>query len=138
MNNDKKYFIILGIVLCLIAATYYWDNRYVELRPVLRKEYTRHIISYQNDFYRIAERNETPPNFYKNIKFVLDHEFVDYIMKNGVIYIKYKYMNDLEMIWNHTLKTNDADWLKNKRKEDSMKILKENSRIYNQQLENES
>jgi hypothetical protein len=43
MKNEKKYFIILGIMLFLIAATYYWDNRYVKFRPVILAEenYTR-------------------------------------------------------------------------------------------------
>jgi hypothetical protein len=125
----KKIYVTLAVLIVLFGTYYYWNNRYVELRPVLSKDEPHPIIIFQNDFYRIAERNETPPNFYKNIKFVLEREHQDYIVKNGVIYIKYKYMNDLEMIWNHTLKTNDADWLKIKRKEDSL------YRIYRKQYE---
>lgn len=120
----KKIYIGLGILIVLFSVYYYWQNRYVELRPVILnndlqrvKGFNRKIILFQNDYYRIAERNETPPNFYKNIRFVLDHQ-VDYIVKDGVIYIKYKYMNDLEMIWNYTTKTNDLTWIKQKEEED--------------------
>ena len=64
--KKKIYISLIGVVL-LFLVYYYWQNRYVELRPVLSKEYTRPIIVFQNDYYRIAERNETPPNFYENI-----------------------------------------------------------------------
>ncbi|MFH7017795.1 hypothetical protein [Flavobacterium sp. FlaQc-47] len=121
----KKIYITLATLIALFAFYYYWENRYVELRPVLKKEYTRQIIIFQNDFYRIAERNETPPNFYKNIKYVLGRERQEYTVKNGVIYIKYKYMNDLEMIYNHTLKTNDTSWFKGQREMDSINGIHE-------------
>ncbi|MFZ0598570.1 MAG: hypothetical protein WAM46_16415, partial [Flavobacterium sp.] len=82
----KKYVsITIVIVILLFPTYYYWQNRYVELCPVFKKEYTRQIIIFQNDFYRIAERNETPPNFYKNIKYVLGRERQEYTVKNGVI-----------------------------------------------------
>ncbi|OXA84983.1 hypothetical protein [Flavobacterium hercynium] len=116
----KKIFIVLAILIVSFSFYYYWQNRYVELRPVLSKEYTRPIIVFQNDYYRIAERNETPPNFYENIRYVLGRENQDYIEKDGIIYIKYKYMNDLEMIWNHTLKTNNLKWYKTQRRMDSI------------------
>ncbi|WP_409417229.1 hypothetical protein [Flavobacterium sp. PS2] len=121
----KKIYIALTTLIVLFSVYYYWENRYVELRPVLSKDEPHPIIIFQNDFYRIAERNETPPNFYKNIKFVLDHEFVDYVIKDGVVFIRNKDMNDLEMIWNHTTKTNNPDWLKMKRKEDSINRINE-------------
>ncbi|WP_394776232.1 hypothetical protein [Flavobacterium sp.] len=121
----KKIYVAFAILIVLFSAYYYWENRYVELRPVILnddvhrvKVFNRKIVIFQNDFYRIAERDETPPNFYKNIRFVLDHQTEDYIVKGGVIYIKYKYMNDLEMIWNYTTKTNDLTWIKQKKEED--------------------
>jgi len=121
----KKVYIGLAILLVLFSVYYYWENRYVELRPVILnddvhrfKVFNRKIVIFQNDFYRIAERDEIPPNFYKNIRFVLDHQIEDYIVKDGVIYIKYKYMNDLEMIWNYTTKANDLTWIKQKKEED--------------------
>lgn len=119
----KKLYLLLAILLVLFSVYYYWQNRYVELRPVILnddvqrvKVFNRKIVIFQNDFYKIAERDETPPNFYKNIRFVIDHQVEDYIVKGGVIYIRYKYMNDLEMIYNHTLKTNDLTWIKQKKK----------------------
>jgi hypothetical protein len=62
----------------------------------------------QNDFYRIAGPNEIPPNFYKNMKPVLKRYSINYIVKDEVIYIKYKVMNDLEMIWGCTIKSKDS------------------------------
>ncbi|KAF2332471.1 hypothetical protein [Flavobacterium daemonense] len=121
----KKIYVVLTILIVLFSTYYYWNNRYVELRPVVLnndvprfKVFNRQIVIFQNDFYRIAGRDEIPSNFYKNIRFVLDHELKDYIVKDGVIYIKYKNMNDLEMIWNYTTKTNDLDWIKQKKEED--------------------
>jgi hypothetical protein len=114
----KRIYITLTILILSLLAYYYWENRYVEIRPVLSRELDRQIVFFQNDFYRIAERNETPSNFYKNIRFVLDHQRVDYIVKDDVVYIKYKDMNDLEMIWNYTNKTNDLIWIKQKQEED--------------------
>ncbi|MCP2025236.1 virulence-associated protein VapD [Flavobacterium sp. HSC-32F16] len=122
----KKVYATFAILIVLFSIYYYWQNRYVELRPVILnndvqrvKVLNRKIVFFQNDFYKIAERNETPSNFYKNIKWVLEREHQEYIVKNGVIYIKYKYMNDYEMIWNHTNKTNDLEWFKSQRSMDS-------------------
>jgi hypothetical protein len=129
----KKVYVTFVILIVLFSAYLYWQNRYVELRPVILnddvhrvKVLNRNIVFFQNDFYRIAEKKETPPNFYKNIKFVLDHQISNYIVKDGVIYIKYKYMNDLEMIWNYTNKTNDLTWIKQKEEED---IFNKNAKI---------
>lgn len=121
----KKLYVTLAILLVLFSVHYYWQNRYVELRPVLSKDDPHPVLISQNDFYRIAERNETPPNFYKNIKYVLGRERQEYTVKNGVIYIKYKYMNDLEMIYNHTLKTNDPSWFKGQKEMDSINGIHE-------------
>lgn len=121
----KKVYVTFTILIVLFSIYYYWQNKYVELRPVILNDdvrrievFNRKIVFFQNDFYRIAERNETPANFYKNIRFVLDHQIDDYIVIDSVVYIKYKYMNDLEMIWNYTNKTNDLTWIKQKQEED--------------------
>jgi hypothetical protein len=50
----------------------------------------------------------------------LEREHQEYIVKNGLIYIRYKYMNDYEMIWNHTIKTNNLEWFKSQRRMDSI------------------
>lgn len=121
----KKIYITLSTLFILFSFYYYWENRYVELHPVILndnvrkfKVFNRKIVIFQNDFYRIARRDEISSNFYQNIKFVLDHQIEDYIVKDGVIYIKYKSMHDLEMIWNYTIKTNDLSWIKRKKEED--------------------
>jgi len=120
----KKIYICLAILVLLFSAYYYWQNRYVELRPVIVNEDLREPILFpeifHNQLFRIAKTNEISPNFYKNIKWVLQREHQEYIVKNGAIYIKYKYMNDYEMIWNHTNKTNNLEWFKSQRSMDSI------------------
>jgi virulence-associated protein VapD len=120
----KKIYITLITLVLLFSAYYYWENRYVELRPVLVNEDLREPVlfseTFHNQLFKIAKTNEIPPNFYKNIKWVLEREHQEYIVKNGVIYIRYKYMNDYEMIWNHTTKTNNLEWFKSQRKMDSI------------------
>jgi len=120
----KKIYIVLAILIILFSVYYYWQNRYVELRPVLVNEDLREPAlfseTFHNQLFKIAKPNEIPPNFYKNIKWVLQRENQDYIVKNGVIYIRYKYMNDYEMIWNHTTKTNNLEWFKSQRSMDSI------------------
>ncbi|WP_131474441.1 hypothetical protein [Flavobacterium sp. KMS] len=56
MKNEKKYFIILGIMLFLIAATHYLDNRYVKLRLVILAEenYIRQLIFFDNNLYKFT------------------------------------------------------------------------------------
>lgn len=120
----KKTLIFLITFAILFSAYYYWQNRYVELRPVIVNEDLREPILFQetfhNQLFKIAKTNEIPSNFYKNIQWVLQREHQEYIVKNGVIYIKYKYMNDYEMIWNHTTKTNNLEWFKSQRSMDSI------------------
>lgn len=121
----KKYKCVVVFVLILLFTFYfYWENRYVEIRPVLANENLSKPIlfseTFHNQLFKIAKPNEVPPNFYKNIKWVLEREHQEYIVKNGVIYIKYKYMTDYEMIWNHTIKTNDLEWFKSQRNMDSI------------------
>ncbi|MEA9412808.1 hypothetical protein [Flavobacterium sp. PL02] len=120
----KKIYVTLIALVLLFSAYYYWENRYVELRPVLVNEDLREPVLFSetshNQLFKIAKTNEIPPNFYKNIKWVLEREHQEYTVKNGVIYIRYKYMNDYEMIWNHTTKTNNLEWFKSQRKMDSI------------------
>ena len=70
--------------------------------------------------FKFAKPNEISPNYYKNIKYVLDRSRQEYIIKNGEIYIKYKYMHDMELIWNYTTRTTNPTWFKLKREMDSM------------------
>jgi len=116
----RKIYAGLGTLIILLSTYYYWQNRYVELRPVIRKEYTSPLIVFQNDFYKIADSNEISLNYYKNIKYVMDRSGEDYIIKNGKIYIKYKIMNDMELIWNYTTRSTRPDWFKLKREMDSI------------------
>ena len=111
-------------LIIVFSIYYYWQNRYLELRPILVNEVLHKPIllseTFHNQLFRIAKPNEIPPNFYKNIKWVLEREHQEYIVKNGLIYIRYKYMNDYEMIWNHTTKTNNLEWFKSQRRLDSI------------------
>src|SRR3954470_16705879 len=120
----NKIFMATIVIILLFTPYYYWQNRYVELRPVLVNEVLHRPIlfseTFHNQLFRIAKPNEIPPNFYKNIKWVLEREHQEYIVKNGVIYIRYKYMNDYEMIWNHTTKTKNLEWFKSQRRMDSI------------------
>ena len=120
----KKYICVVIVLILLLCVYYYWQNRYVELRPVIVNEDLRETVlfseTFHNQLFKIAKPNEIPPNFYKNIKWVLEREHQEYIVKNGVIYIRYKYMNDYEMIWNHTTKTNNLEWFKSQRRMDSI------------------
>jgi len=120
----KKIYLGIIILFLLFVSYFYWQNRYVELRPVLvNKVLHRPILfseTFHNQLYRIAKPNEIPPNFYKNTKWVLEREHQEYIVKKGVIYIRYKYMNDYEMIWNHTTKTNNLESFKSQRRMDSI------------------
>ncbi|MCC9073434.1 hypothetical protein LNQ49_17810 [Flavobacterium sp. F-65] len=120
--KNKKYFIILGIILFLIFATYYWDNRFVKLQPVITKEYTRQIITFETDLYKIAKPNEVPENYYKNIKYVIDRSGQDYMVKKGEIYVRHKLMKDLNLIWNYTTRTSDARYFEEIREMDSINL----------------
>lgn len=107
----KRIYITLVIAVLVFSAYYYWQNRYVEFKPVFPIDLGRPLIVFsQNEFYRIAEPNEIPPDFYINIEPTLKNCGIDYIFKNGVIYAKYKQINDYETIWNYTTKTKDSAW----------------------------
>ncbi|OXB09942.1 hypothetical protein B0A81_04705 [Flavobacterium plurextorum] len=117
---NKKIYLILAIPIVLFSAYYYWENRYVELRPVIPKEYTRQLIFFDNDLYKIAKPNEVSPKYYKNIKFVLDRSSQEYIIKKGLIYVKFKYMHDMNLMWNYTTRATDPTWFNLKREMDSI------------------
>ncbi|WP_316635624.1 hypothetical protein [uncultured Flavobacterium sp.] len=120
----KKYiYIALVSVVLLFSAYYYWQNRYVKLRPVVVNEDVGFVFFseiFHNQLFKFANPNEVSENYYKNIKFVLDRSGQEYIMKNGDIYIKYKYIHDMELIWNYTTRTTDPTWFKLKREMDSI------------------
>lgn len=120
----KKIWIALASVALLFSAYYYWQNRYVKLRPVVPDEILQRPVflseTFHNQLFKFANPNEVPKYYYKNIKFVLDRSGQEYIVKNGEIYIKYKYMNDMELIWNYTTRTTDPTWFKLKREMDSI------------------
>ncbi|OXA84982.1 hypothetical protein [Flavobacterium hercynium] len=99
----KKIYSGLGVLVILVSVYCYWQNRYVELRPVILKEYEQPIIFFDNQLYKSAEPNEVPANYYKNIDYVIDRSVEDYIKRDGKIYVRYKLMNDLNLIWNYTL-----------------------------------
>ena len=120
----KKIFIGLTTLIISISLYYYWQNRYVELRPVILKEYYQPIIFFDNQLYKFAEPNEVPANYYKNIEFVIDHSIRDYVKRDSKIYVRYKLMNDLNLIWNYTNRTGNAEWIMQEINEDKLKLQK--------------
>lgn len=121
----KKIYITLATLILLLSAYFYWENRYVELRPVISAEekYTRQIIFFDNDLYKFAKPNEISPSYYKNIKWVLDDSRVDYIEKNGVIYVRNKFLNDMNMVWNYTTRATSTKYFKLEREKDSIDLI---------------
>jgi len=118
----KKIYIGVLIIILLFASYFYWQNRYVELRPVILAEenYSRQLIFFDSDLYKFAEPNEISPNYYKNIKFVLDRSGQPYIEKNGIIYVRNHYLNDMNLMWNYTTRSINPTWFKLKREMDSI------------------
>lgn len=121
----KKIVIALTVLVLLFSSYYYWQNRYVELRPVILAEenYTRQLIFFDNDLYKFAEPNEVSPNYYKHIKWVLDRSNVDYIEENGIIYVRNKRFNDMNLMWNYTNRTTSAQFFKEERTMDSLHLI---------------
>jgi hypothetical protein len=118
----KKIYIGLATIIILFSAYFYWQNRYVEFRPVIlaEKNYSRQLIFFDNDLYKFAEPNEISPNYYKNIKFVLDRSGQPYIEKNGIIYVRNHYLNDMNLMWNYTTRSTNPAWFNLKREMDSI------------------
>ncbi|MET0945779.1 MAG: hypothetical protein ABWY22_10245 [Flavobacterium sp.] len=121
----KKIYITLTALVVLSSGYYYWENRYVELRPVISKGYDRQIIFFQNDFYKFAKPNEISASYYKNIKWILDDSRVDYVEENGIIYVRNKFLNDMEMVWNYTTRTTSTKYFKLQREMDSLHLISE-------------
>lgn len=121
----KKIYITLATLTLLLSAYFYWENRYVELKPVILAEekYTRQIIFFDNDLYKFAKPNEISPSYYKNIKWVLDDSRVDYIEENGVIYVRNKFLNDMNMVWNYTTRATSTKYFKLEREKDSIDLI---------------
>ena len=120
----EKILAVLAILIVSFSFYYYWQNRYVELRPVILKEYYQPIILFDNQLYKFAEPNEVPANYYKNIEFVIDHSIRDYVKRDGKIYVRHKLMNDLNLIWNYTNRTGNAEWIMQEINEDKLKLQK--------------
>ncbi|MFQ6599833.1 hypothetical protein [Flavobacterium sp. C3NV] len=121
----KKIYITLATLVLLFAAYYYWENRYVELRPVISKGYDRQIVFFQNDYYKFAKPNEISPSYYKNIKWILDDSKVDYIEENGIIYVRNKFLNDMEMVWNYSNRATGTKYFKIEKEMDSINLISE-------------
>lgn len=121
----KKIYITLATLILLFSAYYYWENRYVELKPVISadEEYTRQIIFFDNDLYKFAKPNEISPSYYKNIKWVLNDSRVDYIEENGVIYVRNKFLNDMNMVWNYTTRATSTKYFKLETEKDSIDLI---------------
>jgi len=121
----KKIYITLATLILLLSTYFYWENRYVELKPVIPAEekYTRQIIFFDNDLYKFAKSNEISPSYYKNIKWVLDDSRVDYIEENGVIYVRNKFLNDMNMVWNYTTRATSTKYFKLEREKDSIDLI---------------
>ncbi|KIC00677.1 hypothetical protein [Flavobacterium sp. JRM] len=121
----KKIYITLIALVLLFSGYYYWENRYVELKPVISKGYDRQIVFFQNDYYKFAKPNEISPSYYKNIRWVLNDSRVDYIEENGIIYVRNKFLNDMEMVWNYTTRAISTKYFKIKREMDSINLISE-------------
>lgn len=134
----KKIYITLVTLVLLFSTYYYWENRYVELQPVISKGYDRQIVFSQNDFYKFAKRNEVSPSYYKNIKWVLDDSSVDYIEKNGIIYVRNKFLNDMEMVWNYTTRATSTKYFKSERGMDNINLIYEREYVASRRKKIES
>ena len=122
----KKIYVVLATLIVLFSVYYYWQNRYVELRPVIAAEedYTRRpIIFFDNDLYKFAKPNEVSPSYYKNIKWVLNDSKVDYIEENGIIYVRNKFLNDMNMVWNYTTRATSTKYFELEKERDSLDLI---------------
>jgi hypothetical protein len=128
----KKIHITLATLVLLFSGYYYWENRYVELQLVISKEYDRQIVFFQNDYYKFAKPNEISPSYYKNIRWVLNDSRVDYIEENRIIYVRNKFLNDMEMVWNYTNRATSSKHFKIKREVDSINLIYEKEYVDSQ------
>lgn len=124
--------IVLILLLASYSGYYYSQNRYVEFRPVIAKEYDRQIIFFDNDLYKFAEPNEVPPNYYKHLKWVLDRCHVDYLEENGIIYVQNKRFNDMNLMWNYTTRATSSEFFKLEREMDSTNLIYEKEYVDSQ------
>lgn len=61
---------------------------------------------------RLVEENQVvEPEFYSNLKLVLDHYKVEYKFENGIIYVKKDVYKEKELMMNYTIKARDKNWL---------------------------
>jgi hypothetical protein len=136
----KKIYITLLTLILLFSAYYYWENRYVKLQPVIlaESEYTRPITFFDNDLYKFAKPNEISPSYYKNIKWVLNDSRVDYIEESGIIYVRNKFLNDMNMVWNYTTRAISTKYFKQERESDSLYLIRIKKRTDSQKIMIES
>jgi hypothetical protein len=136
----KKIYITLVTLILLFSAYYYWENRYVKLQPVILAEieYTRRITFFDNDLYKFAKPNEISPSYYKNIKWVLDGSRVDYIEENGIIYVRNKFLNDMNMVWNYTTRATSTKYFKLEKERDSINLIYKNEYVASRRKKIES
>ena len=90
--------ILLVLILCLIFSCQ--DKKMIIFKPII----------FENNHY--VEINKTEPNFYNNLKLVLDYYKVEYLLKDSIIYVNNTIYEDKEMMMNYTLKANDKYWIK--------------------------
>jgi hypothetical protein len=130
----KKIFMGIITLILLFATYFYWQNRYVELRPVILAEenYTRRITFFDNDLYKFAKPNEVSPNYFKNIRWVLTRSGQSYIEKNGIIYVRYHYLNDMNLMWNYTTRTTSVKFFKQEKETDSINLIYEKEYVDSQ------
>ncbi|KAF2332472.1 hypothetical protein [Flavobacterium daemonense] len=128
----KKIFIVLIVLVLLFSTYYYWQNRYVVVKPIIAMEYDRQIILFDNSYFRFAEPSEISPNFYKHIKFVLSRSAIDYVEENGIIYVRNKFFNDMELAWNYTNRANSVEYFKMEREVDSINLIYEKEYVDSQ------
>lgn len=97
----RRWRIILILLILIAAGVYTYQNWYVAFKPTsLNKDY--HYSK------AIADRS-----FNSNLKKVLTYQFVDFKVKDSVVYIKRKVASDTNLIYNLTNKASDTVWLKN-------------------------
>lgn len=123
----KKIYISIIVIVLLYASYYYWQNRYVELRPVIlaEEDYTRQLVFFDNNLYKFAKPNEVSPSYYKNIKWVLNKSRVDYIEENGIFYVRNKFLNDMNLVWNYTNRATYSKYFKIEKEMDSINLIYE-------------
>ena len=96
----KKIFTITVSGLMLTCIFIYWNFRYVQF----------YKINFDNQDY-VVSKEKLSPEFYNNLKTVLNCYNEDFKEQNEVIYIRYSLYSNEDLIYNYTKKANDPAWL---------------------------